>query len=105
MTKRRTLAGLRDSVGVVTDTIFVRHLQHGGICWEQCESPEPEAEAKPNRYKVGRKSAFDPVASRAVIDAHGGSLTKANMNEVAAIIKCSPRTAWTWWKQLKNNDL
>jgi RecA-family ATPase len=105
MTKRRTRAGLRDSVGTVTDTIFVRHSQHGGICWEQCESPEPEAETRPDRYKVGRKSAFDPVAFKAVIDAHGGSLTMANVNEVTAISKCSPRTAWTWWKRLKNKDL
>jgi RecA-family ATPase len=105
MTKRRTRAGMVDSTGTLTDTIFVRHAQHGGICWEQCESPEPEAETRPGRYKAGRKSAFDPVAFKAVIDAHGGSLTKANMNEVAAIIKCSPRTAWTWSKQLKNNDL
>jgi hypothetical protein len=83
----------------------VRHSQHGGICREQCESPEPETEKRAGRYKTGRKSDFDPVAFMAVIDAHGGSLTKANMNEVAAKSKCSPRTAWTWWKQLKNKDL
>ena len=105
MTKRRTRAGLRDSVGTVTDTIFVRHSQHGGICWEQCESPEPEAESRPGRYKTGRKSDFDPVAFKGVIDAHGGSLTKANVDEVAAKSKCSPRTAWNWWKQLKTKDL
>jgi hypothetical protein len=94
-----------DSTGQPTDTIFVRHSQHGGICWEQCESPEPEAETRPGRYKTGRKSAFDQAAFKAVIDAHGGSLTKANVDEVAAKSKCSPRTAWNWWKQLKNNDL
>ena len=105
MTKRRTRAGMLDSTGQPTDTIFVRHSQHGGICWEQCESPEPEAETRPGRYKTGRKSAFDQAAFKAVIDAHGGSLTKANVDEVAAKSKCSPRTAWNWWKQLKNNDL
>ena len=105
MTKRRTRAGMVDSTGTPTDTIFVRHSQHGGICWEQCESPEPAAEAKPNRYKMGRKSGFDPVAFKGVIDAHGGSLTKVNVDVVAAKSKCSTRTAWNWWKQLKNNDL
>jgi RecA-family ATPase len=105
MTKRRTRAGMLDSTGQPTDTIFVRHSQHGGICWEQCESPEPEAETRTGRYKTGRKSGFDHAAFKAVIDAHGGSLTKANVDEVAAKSKCSPRTAWNWWKQLKNNDL
>ena len=105
MTKRRTRAGMVDSTGTPTDTIFVRHSQHGGICWEQCESPDPAVEANPNRYKMGRKSGFDPVAFKGVIDAHGGSLTKVNVDEVAAKSKCSPRTAWNWWKQLKNNDL
>ena len=105
MTKRRTGAGMLDSTGQPTDTIFVRHSQHGGICWEQCESPEPAAEPKTGNYKMGRKSAFDPVAFKAVIDAHGGYLTKANVDEVAAKSKCSSRTAWNWRKQLNNNDL
>ena len=105
MTKRRTRAGMLDSTGQPTDTIFVRHSQHGGICWEQCESPEPAAEPKTGNYKIGRKSAFDPVAFRAVIDAHGGALTRSNDEQVAAASKCSIRTAWNWWKQLNNNDL
>jgi hypothetical protein len=105
MTKRRTRAGMLDSTGQPTDTNFVRHSQHGGICWEQCESPEPAAEPKTGNYKMGRKSAFDPVAFRAVIDAHGGSLTKTNVEEVAAKSKCSSHTAWNWRKQLNNNDL
>ena len=105
MTKRRTRAGLIDAEGTPTDTIFMRHSQHGGICWEQCESPEPEPEKRAGRYKTGRKSGFDAEAFKAVIDAHGGSLTMANVDEVAAKTKCSPRTAWTWWKRLKNKDL
>jgi hypothetical protein len=105
MTKRRTRAGLIDAEGTPTDTIFMRHSQHGGICWEQCESPEPAAKEKPDRYKVGRPSTFDPVAFKAVIDAHGGVLTKANASEVAAKSECSKRTVWNWWKQLKDKDL
>jgi RecA-family ATPase len=105
MTKRRTRAGLHDTAGESTDTVFLRHSTRGGICWEQCEAPEPEPEKRPDRYKTGRKSGFDAEAFKAVIDAHGGSLTKANADGVAAKMKCSPRTAWTWWKQLKNKDL
>jgi hypothetical protein len=105
MTKRRTRAGLRDTAGESTDTVFLRHSTRGGICWEQCEPPQPVADNKPDRYKMGRKSSFDPQAFKAVIDAHGGTLTKACVEEVAARMKCSVRTAWNWWKQLKSNDL
>jgi RecA-family ATPase len=105
MTKRRKRAGLRSTAGEVTDTIFLRHSPHGGICWEQCEAPAVEPERKTSNYKIGRKSAFDPVAFRAVIDAHGGALTRSNDKQVAAASKCSIRTAWNWWKQLNNNDL
>lgn len=77
----------------------------GGICWEQSESPHPATESKPERYKMGRKSTFDPVAFKVVIDAHGGTLTRENAEEVAARSGCCVRTAWNWWKQLKSNDL
>jgi RecA-family ATPase len=105
MTKRRTRAGLTDTAGESTDTIFLRHSSHGGICWEQCEAPAKDDEKAAGRYKVGRKSGFDPVAFKTVIDAHGGTLTKANVDEVAAKSKCSSRTAWNWWKRLKTNNL
>ena len=105
MTKRRTRAGLRDTAGESTDTIFLRHSISGGICWEQCEAPAQDEEKDSGRYKMGRKSAFDADAFKAVIDAHGGTLTKANMNEVAAKMKCCPRTAWNWWKKLRTNNL
>jgi RecA-family ATPase len=105
MTKRRTRAGMLDSTGQPADTIFVRHSTHGGICWEQCESPEPDPETRPGRYKTGRKSGFDPEAFKAVIAAHGGTLSRSNVEQVAAASNCSIRTAWNWWKQLNNNDL
>jgi hypothetical protein len=105
MTKRRTRAGLRDSVGTVTDTIFVRHSQHGGICWEQCESPEPAAEAKPNRYKIGRKSDFDPDRFRAVLTKFGDEVTRANVSTLADKFAVTERTVWRWWKSFKTNEL
>jgi hypothetical protein len=105
MTKRRTRAGLRDTAGESTDTIFLRHSISGGICWEQCEAPAQDEEKDSGRYKMGRKSAFDADAFKAVIDAHGGTLTRANEDEVAAKMKCSTRTAWNRWKKLKNKDL
>lgn len=105
MTKRRKRAGLIDTAGQPTDTIFLRHSTHGGICWEQCEAPQTEPEKKSGNYKIGRKSKLDLTTFQAAIDAHGGTLTRANVDEVAATINCSPRTAWTRWKQFKNNNL
>jgi RecA-family ATPase len=102
MTKRRKRAGLRDEAGEATDTIFLRHGTHGGICWEQCGAPE---ESRKGSYKVGRPSAFDPERFQAVLERLGGSLTRQNQTEVAAKMDCSVRTAWGWWKQLKENDL
>ena len=63
MTKRRTRAGLlRHRRAAHRHHLPAPFDQHGGICWEQCESPEPAAEDKdPDRYKMGRKSAFDPA--------------------------------------------
>lgn len=104
MTKRRKRAGLTDTAGEPTDTIFLRHATHGGICWEQCEPPAAE-EAKPaGRYKMGRKSAFDSEGFQAVLTPHGGTLTRGNVAQVAAAMKCSERTAWNFWKKLKTND-
>ena len=105
MTKRRTRAGMVDSTGTPTDTIFVRHSQHGGICWEQCESPEPVAEANPNRYKIGRKSAFDPVRFRAILTEFGDEVTRANVSTLADKCAVTERTIWRWWKSFKNSDL
>jgi hypothetical protein len=105
MTKRRTRAGMLDSTGQPTDTIFVRHSQHGGICWEQCESPEPAAEPKTGNYKIGRKSAFDPVRFEAVLTAFGGEVTAANVSGVADKFTVTERTIWRWWKTFKSKDL
>jgi RecA-family ATPase len=105
MTKRRTRAGMLDSTGQPTDTIFVRHSQHGGICWEQCESPEPAAEAKTGNYKIGRKSGFDPVAFRAALSEFGGEVTAANVSGVADKFTVTERTIWRWWKTLKSQAL
>lgn len=105
MTKRRTRAGMLDSTGQPTDTIFVRHAQHGGICWEQCESPEPAAEPKTGNYKMGRKSAFDPVRFEAVLTDFGGEVTAANVSGVADKFTVTERTIWRWWKTFKSNDL
>ena len=102
MTKRRVRAGLQDMAGAPTDTIFLRHSRNGGICWEQCDMP---AESRPDRYKVGRKSGFDQAKFEAVLAGFGGVLTRSNAAEVAAAIGCSERTAWTWWKRLKHNEL
>jgi RecA-family ATPase len=52
MTKRRKRAGLRDLYGSSTDTIFLRHSQTGGICWEQCGEPI-EGDENPGRYRRG----------------------------------------------------
>ena len=105
MTKRRKRAGLTDTAGQSTDTIFLRHSTRGGICWEQCEAPTEDVEKNPNRYKMGRKSTFDSLAFQAMIQAHGGALTRNNVQQVAAGMKCSERTAWKWWKQWKINNL
>lgn len=105
MTKRRVRAGLLDADGQPTDTIFLRHSGHGGICWEQCEPPAQDGEKPTGRYKMGRKSGFDPQAFKAVIAAHGGSLTRKNVEQVAAEMKCSERTAWNLWKKLNANNL
>ncbi len=105
MTKRRKRAGLTDTAGQSTDTIFLRHSTQGGICWEQCEAPTEDVEKNPNRYKMGRKSTFDSLAFQAMIQAHGGALTRNNVQQVAAGMKCSERTAWKWWKQWKINNL
>ncbi len=102
MTKRRIRAGLLDTAGQPTDTIFLRHSIGGGICWEQCDMPD---EARPDRYKPGRKSGFDPARFQAVLAGFGGSLTRSNVPQVAAAIGCSERTAWTLWKRLKHNEL
>ena len=103
-TKRRKRSGLTDTAGESTDTIFLRHATHGGICWEQCEAPAQDEEKDSGRYKMGRKSAFDADAFKAVLAAHGGTLTRKNAEQVAAAMKCSERTAWAWWKQLKTNN-
>jgi RecA-family ATPase len=105
MTKRRKRAGLTDTAGQSTDTIFLRHSTRGGICWEQCEAPAEDEEKNPGRYKMGRKSSFDAQAFQAIIEAHGGTLTRNNAQQVAAGMKCSERTAWKWWKQWKINNL
>lgn len=56
MTKRRKRAGLRDVGGNPTDTIFLRHSQAGGICWEQCGEPSEEEDARPGRYRRGDRT-------------------------------------------------
>ena len=105
MTKRRTRAGMVDSTGTPTDTIFVRHSQHGGICWEQCESPEPTTEAKPNRYKIGRKPTFDPARFKTILTEFGNEVTRANVSTLADKCAVTERTIWRWWKSLKIKDL
>ena len=99
MTKRRLRAGLLSTAGEPTDSIFLRHSDRGGICWEQCEVP---IEKPSTTYKRGRKSAFDPGQFQAVLDQFGGSLTANNESEVAEALSVSPRTAWRWHKRLKN---
>jgi hypothetical protein len=61
----------RVTAGGATEAIFVRHSRHGGICWEQCESPEPEPEKRPGRYKTGRKSDFDSARPKAFLSEIG----------------------------------
>ena len=98
MTKRRKRAGLQDVSGNPTDTIFLRHSQAGGICWEQC--PPPVADEKPGRYKTsGRPSRFDEGAFRAAVEAEGGSVTRENVEKVAAKMAVGVRTIWSWWKK------
>jgi hypothetical protein len=87
-----------------TDTIFMRHSQHGGICWEQCESPEPAAKEKPNRYKVGCPSAFDPVKFQAVLTEFGNEVTRANVSTLADKMAVTEHTIWRWWKSFKTNE-
>ena len=101
MTKRRIRAGLRTITGEPTDTIFLRHSDRGGICWDQCEEP---IEKEASNYKRGRKSAFDPDQFKAVLDRFGGTLTAKNQSQVAAALSCSERTLWNWLKHLKNRD-
>ena len=101
MTKRRTRAGLIDSEGTATDTIFVCHAQHGGICWEQCESPEPAGKDKPDRYKIGRPSTFDPVKFQAVLAKFGSEVTRTNVSTLADKMAVTERTIWRWWKSFK----
>ena len=107
MTKRRKRAGLRDSVGSPTDTIFLRHSGGGGICWEQCEPPVVATEeTKPGRYKMGgRPSTFDEGAFRAAIDAAGGTLTRENAAQIAAKMGAGVRTIWRWWKQMNERKI
>jgi len=102
MTKRRLRAGLHDEDAEPTDTIFLRHGQRGGICWEQCEAP---VEKPKTTYKVGRPDTLDPGKFRAVLEEFGGSLTRQNEEEVAAKMEKSVRTLWNWWKRLNQNDL
>jgi RecA-family ATPase len=101
MTKRRTRAGLIDSEGTPTDTIFVRHSQHEGICWEQCDSPEPEPEKRVGRYKTGRKSDFDFDRFKAVLSESGNEVTRANVSTLADKMAVTERTIWRWWKSFK----
>jgi RecA-family ATPase len=102
MTKRRLRAGLHDEDAEPTDTIFLRHAQGGGICWEQCEAP---VEKPKTTYRKGRKSDFDPAAFHAAMEPFGGVLNRSNQDEAAAKLGVSVRTAWRWWNQFKNNDL
>jgi hypothetical protein len=103
MTKRRKRAGLTDTAGESTDTIFLRHSSHGGICWEQCEAPTPDEKPAAGNYRVGRKSTFDPEAFRAVLADFGGQVTAANVSEVADKMNVTTRTIWRWWKSFKIN--
>jgi RecA-family ATPase len=102
MTKRRLRAGLHDEDAEPTDTIFLRHARRGGICWEQCEAP---VEKPKTTYRLGRKSDFDPATFCAVLEPLGGVLNRSNVDEAAAKLGVSVRTAWRWWNQFKNNDL
>ena len=103
MTKRRTRAGLKTSQGNSTDTIFLRHSDHGGICWTQCEPPAREENKERYRPK-GRPSAFNEAAFRAVIEEHGGDLTRENESAVAAKMKVKVRTIWNWHKKLNAKE-
>jgi RecA-family ATPase len=102
MTKRRLRAGLHDEDAEPTDTIFLRHGRRGGICWEQCEAP---VEKPKTTYRLGRKSDFDPATFCAVLEPLGGVLNRSNVDEAAAKLGVSVRTAWRWWNQFKNSDL
>lgn len=105
-TKRRMRAGFLSTAGDPTDTIFLRHSNRGGICWDQCEEPEPEKKTSTSKYTMGgRKSNFDPVAFRAIVNAFGGTVNRANVKNVAAASKCAKRTIWSWWKKLKDSEL
>ena len=105
MTKRRKRAGLRTPEGEPTDTIFLRHADNGGICWEQCDKPvEPEKQT--GRYRrgtPGRRSGFDEPAFRAAIIEMGGAVTRENEAAFADKFKVSTRTIWRWVKSLEGN--
>ena len=106
MTKRRTRAGLVDEEGMPTDTVFLRHSDNGGICWEKCPMPVVVGDkAKTGSYKPGRKSGFDPEKLTTILAAFGGEVTASNVSGIADKLAVAERTVWRWWKRLKTNDL
>lgn len=98
MTKRRKRAGLRDVNGDPTDTIFLRHSGHDGICWEQCVSPI--AGERKGGYHGAASSAFNAPAFRTLLTEFGEAVTRENAAAVAAKAGVSERTVWRWWKKL-----
>jgi RecA-family ATPase len=103
MTKRRKRAGLRTPEGEPTDTIFLRHAEAGGICWEQCDKPV-EAAKQTGRYRrgtPGRRSGFDEAAFRTAITEVGGTVTRENEAGLADRFKVSTRTIWRWVNSLE----
>ena len=70
--------------------------------WPELELMPP-LDHWPNRQGPYRPQArLRGVQSR--LAPHGGTITRGNVAQVAAAMKCSERTAWSFRKKLKTND-
>jgi RecA-family ATPase len=104
--KRRKRAGMTDTAGNTSESIFVRHGERG-ICWQQCEQPVEPQKKKGSSYKVGKrdKPGRPKVMDEAIPEFKSlKHLTKETAAELSAQYGVSIRTINRRWKAYRDEQ-
>jgi len=105
--KRRRRAGMTDTLGNPTESIYLCHGQ-SGICWQQCAPPPEPEKSSGTTYTIGkRKGRGRPKAEVAAIDEFEGlrQLTNDMASELSAKYGVSTATIKRRWKAFKTEKI
>lgn len=101
--KRRKRAGMKDRLGNPSESIFLRHADHG-LCWVACDEPQVAETTKQTSFASKLKQNGRPKATASIEEfAAMEQLSRQAEADLAAKYRISTATVKRRWREYRNN--